>query len=201
MTNRISPAQLDIYFNRRKNILTDIFVPLGQNYVVLSAASNEVPTESLSLDPEIAGSIAALLPSTTHTFSLNSIAGPDALNPKNLVKVRSASTLNPILSSSREVYGLLQAPSIMITGDNFDDLSHQAQLSFVRENAAGTALEPCPLADIGNTLINYQYTARFSFKDILETDFEPIFFQEPVQGGSSPTAETSIARIFMLMGS
>lgn len=200
MVNRISPNQIDVFFIRRMLVLMDVFVPAGQNYVVLSVAGSETPAETLTLDSEIEGVIAALLPSTSHAFSTNSIAGPNVLTPKNIAKIRAANNLNPILSSGREVYALLQVPSDMITGDAFDDSTHQLQLSFVRENIGGTVLEPCPVVDIENTLINYQYSLRLSFKDITEFDFKEPNFQEPNQSGSGSSTESSFLRLYSLMG-
>lgn len=200
MVNKINSSQIDVFFIRRKLILADIFVPAGQNYVVLSVAASETPTETLTLDTEIEGVIAALLPSTSHAFSTNSIAGPNILTPKNIAKIRAAGNLNPILSSGREVYALLQVPSNMVTGEAFDDSSKQLQLSFVRENVGGTVLEACPIIDIESKLINYQYSVRLSFKDITEFDFKEPNFQEPNQSGSGSTTESSFLRLYSLMG-
>ena len=194
MVNKISPSQIDTFFIRKVPILTDILVPTGQNYVALSVAGGETPAETLSFDLEIDGVIAASLPGAVNVFSLNSIAGPNVLDPKNLIKIRNASNLNSIFSASREIFGLLQVTSNMVTGDNFNDTDELLQISFVRENSAGTALEECPVSDIENISINYQYNLRLSFENILETDYrESVFQEQNISSGS-------ISRVFLFMG-
>lgn len=187
----------DVYFKtllRRRSILTDVSVPALQNWVVLSAAGSETPSETAAVDAGSAsGAVCATLAGDVGSHSLNEVAGINAISPKDLLVIRDATTFDPILSSGREVYGLLQAESGVVDGDSFNDTDHQAQISFVRQNAAGDDLEACPVADIAGLTINYAYVSRVRFNVLNEQDFLFGTFSDPQSASATTLNQAYIA--------
>jgi hypothetical protein len=119
---------------------------------------------------------------------LASITSLNNQTPKNLVFIRDAITLNPILSNNKEIYGLFQVSHSSSSNSPFDDSNNQAQISFVRQNFNGTSFEACPIQDIQNLTINYLYTYRFNIGtniiDNLDVDVLDPVFQEALPQGS-----------------
>ena len=156
---------------RRAQLLTDVSVPASQNYVVLSVASTETPSETAAVGAVTTeGAVVANHTGTFGSHSLDEVAGPNAIHPDNLVVVVDASSGDPILSSGRKIYGLLQSESAT-DGHTFNDTTNQVQISFVRINSTHDDLEAVPAGDIESTDINYKYTARFHFDNIPEHAF------------------------------
>jgi hypothetical protein len=146
--------------------------------VVLSVAGSEAPTipaaVGTNLTPGTAiGAVVVALPSgVIGHHSLDYVIGANAINPKNLVKVRNANSDDPILSSGKEVYALIQAQNGVVDGDTFDDSTKKVQLSFVRESVVTAhTLEQVPGDDIGGQVINYCYSRRINFDAIPEQAF------------------------------
>jgi hypothetical protein len=152
----------------RANILTDITVTAAQNWELLSVAGAETPTQVAAVSPTQNGAVVAQSALSAGAFNVHELietAGPDALNPKNLVVVRSASTGQVIQSSGRDVFGLLQYESTGTNGGAFNDTSGgaRAKISFVRPNAGFNDLEAVPVGDIATLTINYNYVFRINF--------------------------------------
>lgn len=157
----------------RVEVLTDIAVPALQNYKVLSAAGTETPTQVAAVAGTQDGAVVAQSATSGAGFAaheLTEVAGPNAISPKNLLVVRNAVTGQPIQSSGRDVYGLLQYESTGVDGAAFNDTSggNRAKISFVRLNAALDDLEACPVADIAGQSINYSYIRRLKFDSLPE---------------------------------
>lgn len=76
-----------------------------------------------------------------------------------------------LLSGEKRVLGLIQAEAGVIDGDAFNDADRRVQIAFVRENAAGDALEAVPAADIGGKVINYAYVRRINLDALPEQSF------------------------------
>ncbi len=177
----------------RAQVMTDITVGAGENWYVLDVAASEAPTVTAAVGAGTAeGAVVALLAGASGSASLNEVGGPDAISPKNLVLIRDAVTGDPISSSSRQVFGLLQAESIVVDGDTFDDTTKQVQISFVRINGTGDDLEACPVADIENQVINYSYIRRVKFDSVPEVAFLTGTFLDHVSAGVSVTLDTAI---------
>lgn len=154
----------------RAQILTDVSVTAAQNWEVLSVAGSEAPSEVAAVGTGTAnGAVVALATNGAH--SLAEVAGVNALNPKNLVIVRDATTGDPILSGGKQVYGLIQGETGMLDGDAFDDTSKRAQISFVIENATADDLIACPVVDIAGKSINYSYVRRINLDNVPEQAF------------------------------
>jgi hypothetical protein len=147
---------------------TDITVPATQNYVVLSVAGSEAPTQSAAVGAVTTeGAVVASHSGTFGTHSLDEVAGTSQLLPKNIVEVRDASTGQRLQSSGRDVFALIQSES-STDGHTFDDTSNRVQLSFVRYTAGLDDLEACPVSDIESEVINYAYPVRIHFDNIPE---------------------------------
>lgn len=157
----------------RANVLTDISVPAAQNYVVLSVAGSETPTQVAAVALTQNGAVVAQSALSAGAFAaheLIEVTGPDALNPKNLCVVRAASDGSVIQSSGRDVYGLLQYESTGADGGSFNDTSggNRVKISFVRPNATFDDLEAVPVADIQSTSVNYHYIFRDALDNLSE---------------------------------
>lgn len=152
------------------DVLTDITVGAGDNYVVLSVAGSEAPTQVGSLSNDVEGVIvaeSALSGAPWETNELTERTGGSAISPNNLVTIRDATTLQPIQSGGRDVFALIQVENGFGNGTAFTDVTPQrVKLSFVRINAAGDDLEAVPVADIENQTINYNYPFVQYFKNI-----------------------------------
>jgi len=155
----------------RNQLLADVTVPNAQNWVVLGAG--EIPTGSfdrIALVSTTEGSVAAEA-TTFDASNLDEVGGSNALNPKNLVIIRDANNFDAITSGGREVYALFQSESAVDGATITDTTPNRVQLSFVRSNAGGTALEAVPVADIENAVINYSHTVRLEYNNIPEQAF------------------------------
>jgi hypothetical protein len=148
-------------------VLTNVTVGGSDNYVVLSVAGVEAPTDVIAIALTQLGAVTALLPGGSGTHSLNEIASTSAIRPKNIVTIRDSTTKDAITSGGFQVYGLLQAESVAVDGDAFDDTTKQGQISFVR-NDGSDDLEACPAADIQGKTIEYMYAKRVTLDTIPE---------------------------------
>lgn len=151
--------------------LQDISVPAAQNWVVLSATGSETPTRPIAKVGTTSGAVAAELAGDVGSHALTEVAGSNALNPENLCMVFDGSTGDPIKSSERQVYALLQCENGATDGGAWTDSTNQGQLSFVRPNATYDDLEACPVADIASTSINYVYADRETLSLWAASDF------------------------------
>lgn len=156
----------------RTQVLTDITVPTGQNYVVLNVAASEAPTVAAAVGGTAQGAVVAVLAGDVGSHALTEVAGFNPISPKNLVIIRNATTGQVLQASDgKDIFGLLQAESGVVDGDTFNDTNKQVQISFVKENATGDDLIAVPVADIETKLINYAYARRIRFDDIPEQVF------------------------------
>lgn len=148
-------------------VLTNVTVGGSDNFAVLSVASSEAPSDVAAIGAVTTlGAVTAALPGTSGTHSLNEVAGTNALTPKNLLKIRDASTKDAITSGGQEIYGLLQIESAASDGDPFDDTTKQGQISFVIQS--GDDLIACPAADIQGKTVEYMYMKRVTLSSIPE---------------------------------
>jgi hypothetical protein len=117
------------------------------------------------------GTVAAAHGGTFGTHVLSAVSGSSTISPKNLANIIEHDTHDPILSGGRVVYALFQSES-STDGSTLSAVSpNRAQLSFVRLNALGTALEAVPAADIGGQTIHYATPERKALEDLNEQDF------------------------------
>jgi len=166
--NRATLEGKNILVNRLN--LNDVSVPATQNYVALTGTGK--PDKNIAISVSNQGAVTAQLAGAIGSHSLDEISGSNALRPKSLVAVFDGSTGDPILSSGRRVWALLQVGSAATDGNAFGDTGNdQGQLSFVRANSTYADLEACPVADIESTDIVYAFTWRDDLNDMPEEFF------------------------------
>lgn len=104
--------------------------------------------------------------------TLAEIAGPNDLNPKNLVTIFDGSTRDIIESGGNQVWGLIQGESGLTDGTTITDTTTtRVQFSFVKVNPTGDDLIIVPAVDIGGQSINYCTRERIRLEDLTEGDF------------------------------
>ena len=158
---------------RKRLNLTDVTVEASQNWTILDDAAGELPGNTTIAVGAVTtlGTVAADNSGGFGAHSLVEVAGSSAITPKNLCEIVDASTRDPILSSGRTVYALMQSENASDGFTATTSTPNRVQLSFVRLNATGDDLEACPVADIENLVINYCYVERVAFDDLNEEDF------------------------------
>ena len=154
----------------RTQILTDVTVSAAQNWEVLSVAGGEAPTQTAAVGAVTTEGAVVAYNASFGAHSLAEVAGPNALQPKNLCVVRDASTGQPLQSGGKDIYALIQSES-NTDGHTFDDSSNRVQLSFVIENGTGDDLIACPVVDIATEVINYSYVRRLAYVNLPEYAF------------------------------
>lgn len=151
--------------------LTDVTVGATHNAVLLASAG-QPPSRPIAIANTSKGAVVAQLaaPLTTPpTHSLTENSGENALKPKNLVAVFDGDSGDPLLSSDRRIWGLLQVGSAATDGNSFTLTGNdQAQISFVRPNATYDDLEAVPAADIQGKKIVFSYTDRNDLASLSE---------------------------------
>jgi hypothetical protein len=142
------------------------------NMKVLVQSTGETPSEVAAVDAGTAnGALVKVLTTDVGMFSLAEIGGANALNPKNLMVVRDATTGDPILSGGKTIWALFQGEAGIVDGNAFNDTTKQCQLSFVKENATADDLIAVPTADIAGKSINYSYVLRINLDAVPEQAF------------------------------
>lgn len=152
--------------------LVDVTVTASQNWEVLG--TGELPPNTTAAVGAVTtlGTVVAPHGGTFDTHDLAEVAGANATNPKNLLNVVDGSTRDPLLSSGRAIYALLQGESGVTDGATITDTTTtRVQVSFVRLNATGDDLEACPVADIENEVVNLCFVERVRLEDLNEQDF------------------------------
>jgi hypothetical protein len=168
----------DLHELERKRVLRCVWslasIATGAGDAVVILGAGELPgnlTAALGAVTSL-GTVVAAHGATFGNHSLALVAGSTAISPKNLVNIVEAATRDPILSAGRTVYALLHAESGIADGTTITDTTTtRVQLSFVRLNAGGTALEIVPFADIESQNVDYCYVERVGLDDLNEQDF------------------------------
>jgi len=148
--------------------LVDVTVTASQNWEVLG--TGELPPNTTAAVGAVTtlGTVVAPHGGAFDTHDLAEVAGANATNPKNLLNVVEGSSRDPLLSSGRAIYALLQGESGVTDGTTITDTTTtRVQVSFVRLNATGDDLEACPVADIENQTINLCFVERVRLEDLV----------------------------------
>ncbi len=169
---------------RRRLLLFDVEILMGENFVILVPTLNEAPPQPASIDSNNLGVVCINI-TTIGQHSLSSVTGANIYSPKNIVQIRSHETKTALLSGGRKIYGLMQCSPNVVDGDYFNDETKQAQISFIRQKTDNTGYEPCPIADIEGRHINYEYIVRVNQQLVDESLMLPIF-EEPILGEQGP---------------
>lgn len=160
----------------RSAVLTDIPVPVAQNWKILSVAATEAPAANAAVTLATNGAVVAQSTFSGAAFNVHElieVPGPNAVAPKNLVIVRDAISGQVLQSSGRAIFGLLQYESTGVNGGAFDDVSggNRVKISFVRMNATYDDLEAVPVVDIAGKIVNYLYVFRLHYDVLPEEAF------------------------------
>lgn len=168
-----------------KHNLESIDVPLGQNYVILDAAAR-LPMNLTAAVGAVTtlGTVVAAHTGTFGTHSLDVVTGFNALNPKNIVPVVDSTTRDPILSSNRQVYGLLQSENATDGHTILANTPNRLQISFVRLDSVGGTLEAVPVSDIEQVDFTYAAVERIGLEDFDEQVLLPGALFDTTAGGS-----------------
>lgn len=173
----VNDLNTDLHAVERKRVLrdvhnlTDVSVGGTDNFVIL--ALGELPSNTTAAVGAVTtlGTVAAAHAGTFGQHALDEVAGPHALNPLNLCTIVDGATRDPILSSGRKIYGLFQTETATDGHTMTGTTPVRAQISFVRQTAAGDDLEACPAADIQGKSINYSTRERVPLESLTESDF------------------------------
>ncbi len=125
---------------------------------VVILGTGELPTQTTAAVGAVTtlGTVVAAHTGIFGNITLDEVSGPNAVQPKNLMQIVDGNTRDPILSSSRTVYGLLQGESGVVDGATITDTTTtRVQISFVRITSNGSDLERVPASDIAGMTINY----------------------------------------------
>jgi hypothetical protein len=174
----VNDLNSDLHLLERKRVLVkaislaDVTVGAGNNYVILGSGQLPPNTTAAVGIVTTRGTIVAAHGGTFGTHSLTEVSGSNAIAPKNFVLVVQGSSRDPILSSGRQVYGLLHGESGVTDGTTITITTpNRVQVSFVRINATGDDLEAVPVSDIENQVVNFCFTERKALEDLSEQDF------------------------------
>jgi hypothetical protein len=150
-------------------------VPAGQNFMLLSVAGSQAPTQSMAIGPTSSGAVVAQSASTGSAFAANELTaqvGTNALAPKNLCRLHDSITGQVLNSADADIYGLIQVEAGAADGAAFSDTAgSRVKLSFVKINYASMSLVTVPAADIGGKSLNFTYRLRTTFATLPE-DFD-----------------------------
>lgn len=156
----------------RVSELENVTVGGGANHAVLTAPG-ETPSVVAAIGAVTTlGAVCAELPGAPGTGSTVTVAGQNAIQPKNLLTIVDTATGEvPVDSSGAEIYGLLQIENGATDGAAFDNAANQAQISFVVVNAGRTGFDLT--TDAAGLTIQYAYVSRTTLDLIPEECFIP----------------------------
>ena len=173
----INKLNTELHNLERKRVLTqfaslaDVLVSGSQNWAVLGAGELPAPgiptpnSVAVGVSSVVTGTVASSV--TIGSWSLALVSGSTLISPKNLCTIVTGSNRDPLLSDGKTIYALFQTDKtdgqLLVGGD--------AQLSFVRINSTGDALEAVPAVDIQNKIVNYVSVTRKALEDLSEQDF------------------------------
>ena len=172
----VNDLNTDLHELERKRFLTvqkllvDVTVGGSDNFVILG--TGELPSNTTAAVGAVTteGTVVAAHAGTFGTHSLDEVSGSHALAPKNILEITDNAG-DPILSSGRRIWGLLQSENAVDGHTITDTASDRVQISFVRPNATHDDLEAVPAVDIQGQDIRYCYCERKAFDDLTEGDF------------------------------
>lgn len=126
---------------------------------------------------------------TFGTAGLDEVAGANALQPKNLVRMIDSTTRDPITDvSDREVYGLLQSESAIDGSTASGTTPNRLQISFVVHNGTGDDLELAAAGTLTGVSFDYANVERSALDDVPEEAFLGGSFVDA--GASNATRES-----------
>lgn len=153
-----------------------ITIPTGQNYVVLTVANSQTPTQVAAIGASTLGTVVAQSAYSGAAFACSEMAlvsGSNAQSPKNRCLVVDATTKAVIETSDNDVFGLMQVESTGTDGASFNDTTSgcRIKISFVYFNATTNAVVAAAASDVGGRSIRYDYDFRTTFGMLNEDAF------------------------------
>lgn len=140
--------------------------------VVLGGAFLPTQTTAAVGSVTTLGTVVAAHTGTFGNASLDEVAGPNAVAPKNLMRITDAIAHDPILSGGQIVYGLFQSENATNPHTITGSTPNRVQISFVRVSpTTGDDLEFVPASDIAGKTIHYCSRERVRLEDLTEADF------------------------------
>jgi hypothetical protein len=155
------------------SVLTQFAVPNAQNWVILDVSLSQAPSLGGSQSNAVQGVIVATSSLSgagfdVHELTERSSSGDGSpISPLNLSVVVGTDGQPVQTTTGEDVLALVQVESTFTPdGGAFNDVSagNRVKLSFVITNAGRTDLIACPVADIENVTISYNYL----FNQLLE---------------------------------
>lgn len=97
------------------------------------------------------------------------VAGANALQPKNLVRIFDGATGDVFQDGSgRDIYGLLQSENAVDGHTITDTASNRVQISFVVRNATNDGLQLITAGEMNGNTFDYAHVERFAFQGVPE---------------------------------
>jgi hypothetical protein len=172
----VNDLNSDLHHMERKRVLVnvislaDVHVDAGTSFVVLSGSQLPSNTTAAIGAVSTLGTVVAAA-SSFGAAGLDLVAGSTAISPKNLGAVVDVVTRDPVLSGGRDIFALFQSESSTDGSTLSGTAGSRLQISFVRVDSTGNALELVPTADIGGKDISFISIERKSLFDLNEQDF------------------------------
>ena len=157
---------------RVANVGVDVSGGSGVQHVVLGMG--ELPSNTTAAVGAVTtlGTAVAQATSFGTASATDIVAGGNALQPKNLIRIVDGTTGDAILDSAdKEIYGLLQTESgsdghTMTVGG-----TEEVQISFVVRNATNDGLQLITAGDMDGKTFDYAAVERFALDDLPEECF------------------------------
>jgi len=145
---------------RIRNVGLDVAAGAGQHVVL---GTGELPSNTTIAIGAVTtlGTVVAEATTFGTASAADVVAGGNALQPKNLVRLTDGTTGDPLDDGAgREVFGLLQSESSTDGSTATDTTPNRLQLSFVRANATNDALELVPAATLTGVSFDFAHAER-----------------------------------------
>lgn len=135
--------------------------------VVLDDSSNETPALTAAIGTGL-GAVVAVLSTDVGNWASDLVNGANAVTPKNLVRIRDATTKDVLMDGDQVIYGLLQAESGVVQDDAFNDTDKQVQISFVIQDPSTDTLVAADAQYTAGQTIEYIYARRATLDTLPE---------------------------------
>lgn len=154
------------------NLHTITIAGVGDTFDILGAG--ELPSNTTAAVGAVTtlGTVVAAHSGVFGTASLDEVAGPTAIGPKNLVQIVDAVTRDPVLDAGDQIYGLLQGESGVTDGATITAVTTtRVQISFVKINGTGDDLIAISAGAMDGVSYDYCSVERVRLEDLGESDF------------------------------
>jgi len=170
LNNSLWGSQRQRFLDWNLMVAISVTGPAANQFVILGAAELPSNTTAAVGAATTTGTVVAFN-ATFGTATLAEVAGPNALQPKNLVNLLDLSTGEPVIGavSGEVIYGLLQSESNTNGFTISSSTPNRVQITFVKKNSGNTDLELATAGDLNGINFNYAYIERYAFEDLPES--------------------------------